>query len=307
MKHKKIIIISVVLAALLILLSFAPPVFNKVTEIISSLAAGWGSGTETLEAPESTNGMYDEYISGDYLNPIEGLEPLPASIIGKYPFDNINIDISSNSYLGCFSGYYVVLRRTDSSNITGNDYLWNDPEVIDIGGYLFWGDRFTKIIAFKDGEITQLLDLFELNVINDNQINTIYHRYNEYKMYFNSASVVLDYSTIKDSDLKLINEAWERTFGEGQYYAESIYDIRHKNISEYCFGKIRDVIVFRTNKTIADSLNAFYIADVKFLYGSPTEFWVYKDGDLFSLIDAYNLGFLTIEDIQGIAMVNNAV
>ena len=49
-------------AACLLVLALAMPLFSYLPEIINSFAAGWWEGTETLEVPETTNGMYDEYI-----------------------------------------------------------------------------------------------------------------------------------------------------------------------------------------------------------------------------------------------------
>lgn len=290
------------LAACLILLSAAFPVTNYVVKAIKSFAAGWGSGTAEASSDilESTN-CEDEYLYDDYLEPIEGLESLPESLIGEYPFNEINSAITSNSYLGCFSGYYVVFYKAYEFDGYGHD----DVKVIDIGGYLFWGNHYAKMIAYKDDMVYELLDLYEEGIISDEQVNIVYLRYNEYMKYFNPESIVLDYTTINDSDLQLINEAWERKFGNGQIYAETVYDTRNNNMSEYCFGKINDVIVFRTNKTRSDNVNTFKIADVKFSYGSPTEFWVYKDGDLYSLNDAYNMGCLTKEELEGISMFNS--
>ena len=50
------------LVGCLLLLSCAFPAFNYVLEVVSSMAAGWGSEAETSEIIETTNGMYDEYV-----------------------------------------------------------------------------------------------------------------------------------------------------------------------------------------------------------------------------------------------------
>ena len=50
------------LAACLLLLSMASPLVSYIAQVISNWGAGAGSSSELLTEPETTNGMYDEYI-----------------------------------------------------------------------------------------------------------------------------------------------------------------------------------------------------------------------------------------------------
>ena len=141
-------------AACLLVLALAMPLFTHLPEIINSFAAGWGDGTETLEVPETTNGMYDEYILTE-----DDLAQLNYAyerwIIGSKYADSVEEAMTQKYgpvYIGKFGDCIA--------------YVCVDNPAIDLYADSFWVCYESKIYSLEDAVNKQLITDEDLSIIN---------------------------------------------------------------------------------------------------------------------------------------------
>ena len=140
--------------ACLLVLALATPLFGYLPEIINSFAAGWGEGTETLEVPETTNGMYDEYILTE-----DDLAQLNYAyerwIIGSKYADSVEEAMTQKYgpvYIGKFGDCIA--------------YVCVDNPAIDLYADSFWVCYESKIYSLEDAVNKQLITDEDLSIIN---------------------------------------------------------------------------------------------------------------------------------------------
>ena len=114
------------IAACALILGTAIPTVQYVLPMLHMVFDGnAGAGTEELEVPTQSETQAleteEEFLYGNYLNPIKGLEPLPKELFSDSFLYYLNIGNSdSDRYLGCFNGYYVIFNVvTSGSNTDG--------------------------------------------------------------------------------------------------------------------------------------------------------------------------------------------
>jgi len=184
-------------AVCLLVLVLATPLFTHLPEIINSFAAGWGDGTETLEVPETTNGMYDEYIlTEDDLAQIneaylqnriadlledgcevseEDIERMKNSKYSKYASTveeamrrNIEIDFYFGKYDNCF-----IFHRPPSV------HSWNiNPIEYVLGEYKFAFHGGVHVIY--EYEWLRLSEAYERGLLSEESVAKLYEVYCNY-------------------------------------------------------------------------------------------------------------------------------
>lgn len=191
-------------AACLILLAFASPVFNKVAEVISSFAAGWGSGT----TEETSNNSDTEEVP--YLQFSPDLEPISQELVDEindafavYYFGRSNDEWLRKliEYYGednmekinkTYRAHYKVIRNYDCYSPyfgTINDYVvfsfigsgvyGGINERVIIEEYEFYKETW----LYKDGALHYISDAYEQGLINESHLKQLSIRYQDFLEY----------------------------------------------------------------------------------------------------------------------------
>ena len=179
------------LAACLILLAFASPVFNKVAEIITSFAAGWGSGmTEEISERSDTEEV-------PYLQFSPDLEPISQELVEEIndAFIPFFLDMTKDELLAIlgenaeekYNKRWRVIRNYDLFSpyygtfgdciifgmfADGDGSKWS---FVEIEGYEF--DRFTYVYVNK--ELYYLDEAYEKGLLSDVNISLLSKRCDE--------------------------------------------------------------------------------------------------------------------------------
>lgn len=207
----------VALAACLILLSFASPVFNKVAEVISSFAAGWGSGTDnvsdTLEIPDITEEIVSDFDPNAILNE-EDLAMLNAAWNDYFGMNYDYAKTIKQAMNKSAKSYKIFYGKCGDSIIVAEQQNITSSYFYVIGNYLFYYPQ-----------------AYFIAVVNNNQFYSLYDAYRE---------GILCYS-----DIIKISECHEEKFSalsdsySGQYggYINDDEVKKYKN-GEYSTGKV---------------------------------------------------------------------
>ena len=283
--------------------------------LLMSFAISCKKETQIIEESQDTFGNVQsetKYVYGSYLYPIDNLEPLPYGLIeeinsiyngGFTLLSCLNIGVeNSDRYLGEISGYYIFFNT-----VMGSDGFARDSFKTEIiGGYEFFYYQGFNLYAYKEKTLVEVRKLYDSGILSTEQLHEIYLRNYLYEKYFDSKSYIIYKTAISENDLKNINKAWLKKFGENKIYAHSLVDTYKEHL--YCFGKIGNAIVFK--HPIENNEEDFYqimIDEIFFRSDQPFQIWVYVNDELITLLEAYNHGVLTFEEIRGLSYVNEII
>ena len=268
------------------------------------------SDTEAVKTVAKTPNI----LSGAYLDTVKGIEPLYSDTVDEINeawresyngtlFYELNRGTKySDLYLGIVGGYVVVgfNDRMPVSPGTYDDcsYL---AQYVSAAGYDFYVGGH-NLYLYKDGVFgSDINKLYSEGKLSAEDVKTINYRYHEYVRYYNPDYEWLDKVPINEEELALINAAWEKRSGE--IYAESLDKTTG---ARYCFGKFGENIVFKiTGEKETNDFFTFEIDGVEFHgYNQEFEIWVLRDGELYTLADAYANGFITKTELISMSKYN---
>jgi len=194
------------LAACMVLLAFSAPIFSYFSRVIGNWGAGAGSenSTEIAETPETTNGMYDEYILTE-----EDLAELnEAYFVKKYVedpnyagkdeafFDNLREQLKDNKYTKfALSIEHAMERSTDHGRnfyfgkysdcivivIHPGPHLWGSTmwrSSYDLGEYTFYFACARMLVCYNSKFYTPI-EAYELGFITDSDVKAMHEFYLE--------------------------------------------------------------------------------------------------------------------------------
>ena len=185
------------LAACILLLSIASPLVSYIAQVISNFNAGAGSTntSELLTEPETTNGMYDEYILTE-----EDLAELNEAFFKREFLDNpehthLNeeeINRVKNSKYGKFAETVegAMLRLIDGGTCYfgkfGNSIVVANNGIrssrYDIGNNVFEFPA-QEILVCYDSTFHELDEAYERGLVTENDVEKLYELSNTF--YFN--------------------------------------------------------------------------------------------------------------------------
>ena len=219
MKNKRLIVILVTVVACLILLAFASPVFNKVAEVISSFAAGWGSISTTEEVSETQitdeNGIpytYPMFVDDlEYLSAEEMIEINEAyeaylyeRVYCLYYNAYIHNGAMSESEAQALAHKEAEIEVSDDdhrffneNNIRGYKYYGVFGEYVVLvqqgnlaeyaeyafAEYIFGYGSNATMLAYKNGIVYELAKAYEMGWLTDKDIGDVYERYKAYDIF----------------------------------------------------------------------------------------------------------------------------
>jgi hypothetical protein len=219
MKNKRLIVILVTVVACLILLAFASPVFNKVAEVISSFAAGWGNISTTEEVSETQitdeNGIpytYPMFVDDlEYLSAEEMIEINEAyeaylyeRVYGLYYNAYIHNGAMSESEVQALAHKEAEIEVSDDdhrffneNNIRRYKYYGVFGEYVVLvqqgnlaeyaeyafAEYIFGYGSNATMLAYKNGIIYELAKAYEMGWLTDKDIGDVYERYKAYDIF----------------------------------------------------------------------------------------------------------------------------
>lgn len=255
---------------------------------------------ETSAYANIENDEDSDYVYGNYLKPIEGLEPLTKEFYDLFK-NNLNHSYYSDRYLGTFSGCPVLFDVPDPGELGSDGFCF-----FTISGYDFYYSQGFSIRIYSGKECWTLKDGYEKGLLNDVDIETLYCRNNEYMLFFKPHLDIVDKKPITEEELQNINKAWEQLFGAGEKYADSL-DMIQLGHSDFCYGKFGNNIVFRDRNKDALS-NADYRIEIgDSIFVCPPiifQIWVYRDENIYSLLEAFNNSLVTADEIKYISYMN---
>lgn len=302
------------LAACLLLVGALIPIAHYVAVNLDTFIP---SGIEgTTSAGESTE---TEYVDGDYLNPIKGLEPLPVGMIDEMNVAyskviSINTDVRittleclntskySDRYLGILNGYLILFDSAMPDSYATSAFC-----AVSIEGYDFYFNEGFDIKVYKEGTFLSLKEAYESGKLTLENIKIIYLRNNEYNRYYSPELKIADKVPINRDDLDLINKAWKKKFGESDRYASSLEEVQLCQ-SDYCFGYFGSNIVFRVvdwsnspNIDFGLDVAGYSFTCAMFAF----EIYVLHEEEIITLSEAFEQGLLTEYQIGCIAYMND--
>ena len=318
LKHSKI---YVALAASLLLLGMASPLVSFFTYVVSNFTAGAGSGTteESTKVFENTDHI-GEYLYGRYLEPIKNLEPLPVGLIeelnqnSKFGFTSLNVInvglVLSDRYLGCINDYYVFFNTSAGS--TGNVMAANQADSLHVAGYDFYYSNPFNIILYRKNSIKITLeDAYESGTITFDEVRKIYQRNNEYIRFFSPELNFKDKIPISSDEFESVRQAWVAKYGTNDYFANSYEETNGENMLLYFYGWIGENIIFHAGDpeyTGPNQWNEFDIEGNKFTtFPKFINIWVYNNGHIMRLSEAYEKGAVNSDDLSTISYMNQCI
>ncbi len=263
----------------------------------------------------------DDYIYGDYLDPIEGLEPLTKTKVAEinaawdalYPdFDGalINTDKLNRGmnyrYLGTFDGKIIIWRSEgEGCAITKK-----------IGKFEFSHSASFDIIACYSNEFYYANET-DPWIVNDDLLEVIYSRNEEYEEYYAIHKDLIDEPYL--GELKIVDPSSSYPHNQSSAYALS-YDEVYEIVSNYikddddptkleytysvrCFMKADGAYAVMLDSGRWGAYQWMRHVDVagyKFIFPDSQQMYIYKDGVFYTLLDAYKRGVVSKDYIASI-------
>jgi len=282
--------------------------------------AGSTSGQEISDDLEATETEAEEYLYGNYLKPIKGLEPLPIGLIAELNKNNqgftsinvLNIGlVLSDRYLGYINDHYVFFNTSVGSR--GDGMTATEADSLHVAGYDFFYSSPFSIILYhhKSGTKMLLEDAYESGIITIDTVRKIYQRNNEYIRYFSPELNFQDKKPITDEEFESVRQAWIKEFGSNDFLANSYKETNGECMEFYFYGWIGDNIVFHAGNpeyTGPNQWNEFDIEGNKFTtFPRYMNIWVYCDGEIMLLLEAYEKDIVQSDDLSTISYMNQCI
>lgn len=258
----------------------------------------------------------DDYIYGDYLDPIDGLEPLTKTRVAEinaawdalYPdFDGALIDPDKLNkgmnyrYLGTIGGR-VIIWRSEGEGVAVTKNL---------RGYEFSHSSSFDIIVCYCDTFYFIEEASEKWMLMIDQIELIHSRNEEYEKYYAVHNDKIEEPYL--GELKIVDPTFSSPFKlsyEEQYEIiwNYIKDDDSKTKLRYsysvrCFMKSDGAYAVMLDSGRWGYFQAVRHVDVagyKFLFPDSQRMYIYKDGVFYTLLDAYEFGVVNEEYIASI-------
>lgn len=284
----------VAFAACLILLSAAFPVVNYVIKY-TDLGAGW-AGTET---PETTSGMYDEYILTEedlaelneayfkreiefapelYANMSEEeLNQIKNSKFGKYA-ETVEQAMqretlpNSRFYFGKYGDSIVVAFNG----------MFTMGYPVELCGYRFLYTYTTMLVCY-DSTFYYMTEAYEMGLLSEVHIERMHQTYTEYYSDIpEGLKIVPSDSPIELSDAEEREIVWSYIkYSEDKDKLDYTYSVE-------CYGKFDGsyaVMINVSGTYYSDAIRYERVYDVEFIFPNSRKMYVYRWGDFHSLSD----------------------
>lgn len=260
----------------------------------------------------------DDYIYGDYLNPIEGLEPLTKSGVAEinaawaalYPdFDGALINTDklnrgmNHRYLGTFDGM-VIIWRSEGEGVAVSkkigEFEFSHKSSFDI--IVCYGNEFHFLGEDNPWYFNDMLEM-------------IYSRNKEYEKYYEVHNDLIEEPYL--GELKIVDPispspspfklSYEEQYKIIMNYMNYIKDYDEQKLkysySVRCFMKADGayaVMIDSGRWAYYQWMRHVDVAGYKFLFPDSQLMYIYKDGVFYTLLDAYERGVVSKEYIASI-------
>lgn len=204
-------------------------------------------------------------------------------------------------YYGRYNGYHIIFM--ESISMTG------DEGMRPVGEFLFHHPDNFQIYAYKNGKFYSLSEAYEKGLLKEKQIQEIYdthwHKYQKqvYPVFYERHEVLMNTEIpstyvppVSNELLEEIESKWLEKYG----YEIKWRDIEHGqyNGAGY-YGTFSDCfIIFEPTETIEGAEDFLIIHNYKFLYPEKFVFLVYKDGEFYTMKEAYWKELLPLKHIK---------
>ncbi len=288
------------LAACVILLALATPLFTRLPEIINSFAAGWGDESETSEEVESTS-KYDLDIPSELKisrprepGPVELTEAEMRRIVWAY----IKNQTSLNEWLdwtyavSCYAksdGIYAVMIDCSGLFYTDDFYrhIVNGVEFVYSGG--------NRLRIYKDGALYSLDSAFEKEIIDEEYLLSI-EWIKHAAFTYTQTSYPVELMTDEIMGIAQTYSYMHDTAGDkGLHYSVRCYGTFHSSEKHiYVVDLERDGYEYNDG-TVREEVNSLV-----FEYPAERAILVYpwEKYKFYSLTEAFESGMLTAEELK---------
>ena len=200
---------------------------------------------------------------------------------------------------GVYGEYTVFLRygKTDAET------------TISIGGVEFFEPCGFSLLAFRDGEVKELRDVFEAGEISLEDINAIKEKdvaIEKYLEWVKENDKRTEKEKLYQNAKNAITELDEETKGkiekamakrDQKNIAPNWYGFPDKNLSSLrCYGVFEKCIVL-FEPTMLTAISTEFVADSEFTFGSSFGLYGYCNGEICALEEAYEKGYITREEV----------
>ena len=288
------------LAACVLLLALAMPLFSHLPEIISSIAAGWGDESETSGEIESTS-EYDLDIPPE-LKISQPREPGPVELteaeMRRIAWAYIKNQTSLNEWLSytytvsCYAksdGIYAVMIYCSGLFYTDAFYrhIVNGVEFVYSGG--------NRLRVYKDGELYSLDSAFEKGIIDEEYLLSI--EWTKHAAFtYTQTSYPVELMTDEIMGIVQTYSYMHDTAGDkGLHYSVHCYGTFHSSEKHiYVVDLERDGYEYNDG-TVREEVNGlvFEYPDGRAILVYPWD--KYK---FYSLTEAFESGMLTAEELK---------
>lgn len=201
-------------------------------------------------------------------------------------------DVSCKSY-GEFDGTYVLIISVKDMDATT---ALNDVTVDGVDFHFHIGITFD---VYRKGAFYTLQEAFDSGLLTHEDLLTVRRNHRaEYEYLYEE----FDKPDIKDKTTIFLDEAIEREIIAAVIAAHSDYKypLHEEYFSLRCFGAFDGVYVLFVDCTqwgYTADVTQIIVDGVEFVYGSGQRLEVYKDGEFYSLTEAFENGILSHDDL----------
>ena len=225
--------------------------------------------------------MPDEPLSDDLIFELEKnySEKFYDSNYPMYYYDGSDNPVPI-PYYGTYDGYVVFA-------ILGNLYTYTNFE---IAGETFYYHQAITFFAYKDGDFTEIRDLYGEGKISDEAIKEIaaYHReYSDIEYYcmhdfYQTVPEELEKPVFDNDTIHQIESVWKNDECSIEYIVP--------------LGKYGSSYAFMFDRSLKYYTDRFF-GDFLFRGYNPGRIFIYRNGEIFSVDDAFDREFISEEDV----------
>ncbi len=178
----------------------------------------------------------------------------------------------------------------------------------EIAGYKFVLKGIeTYILIYSDGKVTELSEAFKQNLISENEIAVIHERHNAYFYYFAGGRKeepipeelqIMEYDEEYTSPIELNNNEIREIVWE---YIDSDKELNNF-FGVKCYGKFDGAYAVMIDGPFmyTQELRSETVAGYTFSFNSSKKLYIYNEGIFHSLVEAYERGIITKENVAAI-------
>ena len=188
--------------------------------------------------------------------------------------------------VGYLSGIKYVYAKYENCIVLGSSNMTGEYSECTVLGYLFKFPR-NHMNVYSNGQILKLTEAYDNGLLTDSQIKELWELHN-------ACILKNDDYLVTEEELDVINRVW----GE-KPFSENIADIESLGgAGAFLYGRFNGCIVLGKFGETDDS-NQYMVAGKDFAF-SDSVLKVYKDGELYTLPEAYKKKLLNDQNIEKI-------